>query len=130
MGEWTRESLANRSDQQIAEISGRVLNRLAKWRSVFAGWQLGTRLESDAECQAVRDHRELTMLLRVEVNALTACLIEAGIITPRSYTEQVILEADALSASYEGKFPGMSATDRGISYDLPRAAETMKGWPP
>src|SRR5438067_1656730 len=39
-----------------------ALNRLTKWRSVFCGWQLGTRSSTDPEAQAVRDHREATML--------------------------------------------------------------------
>lgn len=127
---WTREELARRSDEQVAEISDRVLNRLCKWRSVFAGWQLGTRLTDDPESQAVRDHREVTMLLRAEVNALAACLTEAGVISVRSFTEQVIVEVESLDARYAKKFPGMTATDAGIQYDLPRAAETMKGWRP
>lgn len=49
-----------------------ALNRLAKWRTVFAGWQLGTRARGDPESDAVRDHREATIMLRAEVNALTA----------------------------------------------------------
>lgn len=130
MGEWTREALAARDDDQVAAISDRILNRLCKWRSVFAGWQLGTRLDTDPESQAVRDHREVTMLLRAEVNALTKCLIDAGVITPRSFTEQVILEAEHLDSAFARKFPGISATDDGIVYELPRAAETMKGWRP
>lgn len=130
MSEYTREQLARRSDDQVAAISDRVLNRLCKWRSVFAGWQLGTRLDTDAESQAVRDHREVTMLMRAELNALTACLIEAGVITARAFTEQVIVEAEHLDKMFERKFPGMKATDAGISYDLPVAAETMKGWRP
>lgn len=55
-----------------------AMNKLAKWRSIFAGWQLGTRAKGDPESDAVRDHREATILLRAEVNALTACLIEGG----------------------------------------------------
>lgn len=130
MSEYTREQLARRTDDQVAAIADRVTNRLAKWRSVFAGWQLGTRTDSDPECQAVRDHREATMLLRAEVNALTACLIEAGVFTARQYTEQVILESEHLSDAYARRFPGMTATDAGITYDPPRAAKTMKGWRP
>ena len=130
MGEWTREQLASRSDEQVAAIADRVLNRLCKWRSVFAGWQLGTRLDTDAECRAVRDHREVTILLRAEVNALTKCLIDAGVITSRSYTEALILEVEHLDAAFAKKFPGTTATDDGIAYDLPLAAETMRGWRP
>lgn len=130
MGDWTREALATRDDDQIAAISDRILNRLAKWRSVFAGWQLGTRDTSDPESQAVRDHREVTILLRAELNALTKVLMDAGIITPRSFTEALILEAEHLDEAYARKFPGMTSTDDGISYELPLAAETMKGWRP
>jgi hypothetical protein len=127
---WTRDELAKRSDDQVAAIATRVCNRLAKWRSVFAGWQLGTRLDTDPESQAVRDHREVTMLMRAEINALTACCIEAGLFTARQFTEQMILEAEHLSVAYSEKFPGMTATDDGITYDLLVAAETMKGWLP
>lgn len=127
---WTIDELRKRSDEQIGQISDRVLNRVAKWRSVFAGWQLGTRLDTDAESRALRDHREVTILLRIEVNALTKCLIDAGVITARSYTEQVIVEAEHLDEAFARKFPGMKSTDDGIQYDLPLAAETMKGWPP
>ena len=130
MSEWTREELAKRSDDQIAAIMSRAANRLSKWRSVFAGWQLGTRLDSDPECQAVRDHRELTMLMRAEINALTKCLVDAGVITERAFTEQLIVEFDLLSDDYAERFPGMTATDGGIAYELPLAAETMKGWLP
>jgi hypothetical protein len=97
---------------------------------VFAGWQLGTRVDSDPECQAVRDHREVTMLMRAEINALTVCCIEAGLFTARQFTEQLVVEAEHLSQQYEKKFPGIHATDHGISYSLPSAGETMKGWRP
>jgi hypothetical protein len=127
---WTRDELARRNDDQVAAISSRVLNRVCKWRSTFAGWQLGTRLDSDPESQAVRDHREVTMLMRIELNALTACLIDAGVFTARQFTEQVILEAEHLDKAYERKFPGFTATDLGMSMSLPAAAETTKGWRP
>lgn len=55
-----------------------ALNKLAKWRSVFAGWQLGTRLKEDPECQAVKDHREVTILLRAEVSALLRSFLWIG----------------------------------------------------
>ena len=43
----------------------RMFNRLCKWRTVLTGWQLGTRAKGDPEGDAVRDHREVTLLLRV-----------------------------------------------------------------
>lgn len=106
------------------------LNRLCKWRSVFAGWQLGTRADTDAECRAVRDHREVTMLLRAELNAMTKVLIDRGVITIEELERALGEEADKLSADYEKKFPGFKATDAGISINVQQAAQTTKGWRP
>lgn len=129
---WTLDELAKRSDDQIADIADRVTNRFTKWRSVFAGWQLGTRLDTDPESQAVRDHREVTMLMRAELNALTACCIEAGLFTAREYTEVLVrlVECEHLDEAYERKFPGYKSTDIGMNISFPEAAETMKGWRP
>ena len=107
-----------------------VFEKLAKWRQVFAGWQLGTRLKGDPECEAVRDHREVTMFLRAEVNALTRILLERKVIAPENLARIMAEEAAALDAQYEKKFPGMKSTPTGIDYQLPLAAETMKGWRP
>ena len=46
-----------------------ALNRVAKWRTVFTGWQIGTRPKGDPECDAIRDASEARILLRVEVSA-------------------------------------------------------------
>jgi hypothetical protein len=106
-----------------------ALNRLTKWRSVFAGWQLGTRTDTDPECKAVKDHREVTILLRVEVTSLAKILIDKGVMTQEDFQHEMIKEAELLSQDYERRFPGMKATDIGIRYDK-RAAETMKNWKP
>ena len=106
------------------------LNILTKWRSVFAGWQLGTRSKEDPECQAVRDHREVTILMRTELNALLGLLIKKGVFTREEFQQQMMEEADALNKMYEEKFPGMRAVANGIVYDIPMASETMKGWRP
>lgn len=106
-----------------------ALNRLTKWRSVFAGWQLGTRIDTDPECKAVKDHREVTILLRVEVTALIKILIDKGVMTLEDFQKAMIEEAELLNKDYERKFPGMTATDIGIRYDK-RAAETIKDWRP
>lgn len=107
----------------------KALNKLAKWRSVFAGWQLGTRPADDSECLAVKDHRELTILMRVELNALTKLILDKKVFTTEEFSKELLDEAQYLDKSYESKFPGMKATDIGISYDQ-RAAETMKNWRP
>ncbi len=112
-----------------AEQAFKAVNRLAKWRSVFAGWQLGTRPKGDPECDAVRDHREATLLLRAEVNALLELCLAKGLFTADEWNLALGTEADHLSKEYEKRFLGMTATDIGIQYDA-RAAETMKHWRP
>lgn len=107
-----------------------ALNKLAKWRSVFAGWQLGTRLKGDPECDAVRDHREVTILLRCEVTALTKLLLDKSVCSLEEMQQAVIDEAQLLDKDYEKRFPGIRSTDIGIDYDIARANETMKGWKP
>ena len=107
-----------------------ALNRLCKWRSVFAGWQLGTRTDTDPEARAVRDHREVTILLRAEVSALVALLIEKGVFTVEEFNQQCIVEAEHLERAYEKKFPGFKATDSGMLGDVATLRETMKGWYP
>lgn len=109
--------------------SFKALSRVAKWRSVFAGWQLGTRRIGDPESDAVRDHREATILLRVETTAIMRLLLQRGLIGREELQAAITEEAEKLSKMYEQKFPGMSATDDGIIYTR-KAAETMKGWRP
>jgi hypothetical protein len=115
---------------EIGERALAALNRLCKWRTVLTGWQLGTRTTQDPEAQAVRDHRDQTMLLRAEVSALVALLISKGTFDGNEWAEQLREEADQLSTAYAAKFPGFVATDDGIDMFMPEAAETMKGWRP
>jgi len=113
-------------DPTIARVADASLNRLAKWRSVFAGWQLGTRPRGDGESEAVRDHREVTMLLRAEVNALTRILLDAQVVNQETLTRVVGEEAEYLSQAYERKFPGAKAVDMGMDFDLAVFRETMR----
>lgn len=105
-----------------------VMNRVAKWRFVFASWQLGTRSNTDPECQAVKDHRELGIMLRIEVSALANLLIEKGVITLDEYKNQMITEAEFLDAAFEKKFPGFTSSDVGMSVNVEKAKETTKFW--
>ena len=107
-----------------------VLEKLAKWRTVFASWQLGTRSDTDPECTAVKDHREVTILLRAEVNALTALLIKDGVFTADEFAAQVQDEAVHLDLMYEKKFPGISTGLDGVVFTMPEAAETLRSFPP
>ena len=107
-----------------------ALQRLCKWRAVFAGWQLGTRSADDPEVRAVRDHREVTILLRAEVSTLIGLLIEKGVFTAAEFTAALEREAEQLSADYSQRFRGMKATDDGIQMDIAVMQEhgTMDGW--
>lgn len=113
-----------------AERSDAALNRLAKWRTVLAGWQLGTRPKGDAECDAVRDQRELLLALRVELTALTHLCLRAKICTLDEYHQQIVKEALQLETALEHRFPGFKATGEGIEIDTLQAAKTMAGWRP
>jgi hypothetical protein len=115
----------------VFPVSGDMpnLQRLAKWRTIFTGWQLGTRPKGDPESDAVRDHREATLILRAEASALTSLLLDKGVFTFEEYTAAIEREADLLCMSLEARFPGMKATDAGMQLDR-RAAQTMKDWRP
>lgn len=77
----------------------------------------------------VRDHREATLVLRAEVTALTAVLVEKGLTTPDEFARQMDVEAEWLCRRLEEKFPGVTATDEGLTFDK-RALPWMKGWKP
>jgi hypothetical protein len=114
----------------MKESLHKALNRLCKWRSVFAGWQLGTRTSEDPECQAVRNHREVTILLRTEVSALLELLVAKQIITTPEWESQLETEAEHLSRMYAGQFPGFTATDSGLELNMPLVSQTTRGWRP
>lgn len=107
----------------------RALNIVAKWRTLLTGWQLGTRPKGDPEGDAVRDHRELGILLRVEVTALAKLLIEKGVITPEEFDAALEQEATLLNRDFETRFPGVTAHEDGLTFDK-RALAWMKGWKP
>lgn len=107
-----------------------ALNKLAKWRMVFASWQLGTRQKGEPECDAVRDHREATILLRAEVSALVGLLVEKGVFSREDWSEALECEARQLDEDYERRFPGFKTSQFGVDIDMREAQETMKGWRP
>ena len=107
-----------------------AMEKLAKWRSVFAGWQLGTRAKGDPESDAVRDHRELSIVLRAEMSALVALLLEKKVFTAEEWASALEKEAIQLDADYERRFPGFKTTLHGVEMDVNKAVETTKGWRP
>jgi hypothetical protein len=108
----------------------RALNRLAKWRSLLAGWQLGTKPDTDPETQAVRDLQEARLLMRAEVTALTGLLLQKGVFTEDEFTEQVGVEAVELDQAFSRRFPGVESSDHGLKLDPVEVnrAGWMKGW--
>lgn len=110
----------------------RALHRLTRWRTVFAGWQLGTRTDTDPEAQAVRDHVESRLIVRAELTALVRLSIEAGRFTQEQYENAVAVEADLLCEALADRFPGFWVDqDAGhLMIDPKIAAETSKGWRP
>jgi len=111
------------------ERAHRALNIVTKWRVLFTGWQLGTRPKGDPEGDAVRDHRELSILLRVEMSALAGLLLRLGAITEDEWLAALEAEAIQLDKDYERKFPGVTASKDGLTFDK-RASAWMKGWKP
>src|SRR5690349_6618136 len=95
------------TDNEVTRALHLALNKLAKWRTVFTGWQLGTRKKGDPEGDAVRDHREVTIILRSESSALVGLLVKKGVFTEREWAEAWLEEAKKLDADYERKFPGI-----------------------
>lgn len=114
------------SDERVM----RTLNRLTKWRKIFASWQLGSRSDTDPEAAAVRDHREVTILLRVEVTSVVRLLLEKGLFTIDELQAVVVEEAEALEGSFETKFPGMKARDYGIDIDQVGLRFIAENFPP
>ena len=106
-----------------------ALNILTKWRTLFTGWQIGTRPKGDPEGDAVRDHREVAILLRAEVNALLVLLRDKGVFDGEEWLVVLQREAEHLNADYERRFPGVIASEAGLTFDK-RALPWMKGWRP
>lgn len=117
------------NDKDRAAELRRAVNRIAKWRALFTGWQIGTRPKGDPECDAISDHRELTILLRVEGNAMAGLLMRKGVFTQAEWQQAVIDEVELYEADLEHRFPGVKATDDGLVMDR-RVLPWMKGWKP
>lgn len=107
----------------------KTLERLAKWRTIFASWQVGTRSDTDPECKAIKDHRETTILLRAEVNALIQLGVHKGLFTLQEFEDCLENEAIALMKGYEHRFPGAKATDCGMDIDIQKAIPWMSQFP-
>ncbi len=109
-----------------------ALNKLTKWRRFFASWQVGTTRTGDGAYRAVANHRELSILLRAEVNALTGLLIRKGVFTGEEFEDALEAEAKLLDHDYEEHYPGWRSSLDGLHLKMPEAGNTMRdlGFPP
>ena len=107
-----------------------TLQKLCKWREIFAGWQLGTRSTGDPEAQAVRDQRELLLLLRAEVTALTVILLRRRMMTQGEFEAALDVEAEHLMRALEKRFPGAKAELDGMHIDIAEAQPWWSKFPP
>jgi hypothetical protein len=116
------------SDQSLRA----TLEKLCKWRKFFASWQLGSTSAADGEYKAVAHHRELSILLRAELSALTGLLLRKGVFTQQEWQDALEAEAKRLDHDYEENYPGWRSTPDGLSMKMPEAVETMRklGFPP
>lgn len=122
MGSW---NLSGTVEQRYFQ----AVNRVTKWRTLLTGWQLGTRPKGDPEGDAVRDQRELLILLRMEVNALNGLLVAKGAYSREEYMEAIIEECEAMDADFMERFPGVTSHDHGLKFSK-QVLPWMKGWKP
>lgn len=118
---------------ELDALLDRALNKLCKWRSLYAGWWLGTRPNSDPTTQAVRDNFDRAIVLRAEMTAISAILIQKQVCTQEELQRAVLAEVQALDTQLEKAWPGFRTSDEGLVFaDLNEAAATMKrrGFPP
>lgn len=108
-----------------------ALNKLAKWRTVFAGRFFGSIPADYVPGKAYRDDVEARLLLRVEVNALCRLLIEKKVFTDAEWQQMLHDEALTLDMLLEKKFPGFKTDQNGVIMDAVtiRENKTMEGWP-
>lgn len=103
-----------------------ALNKLCKWRSILAGWHLGSKGLGEPGVPAMRDLMDKWLVMRCENTALTALLIERKLFTAEEFTQQVLAEAAYLDKQLELQFPGFAANEEGIEvYDIELVQETM-----
>lgn len=114
-----------------------ALNKLCKWRMIFAGWHLGSKtLTTDGKATpgvaAMRDLMDKWLIVRAENSALAILLCEKGIFTQEEFYNAIMKEAATLDKELESIFPGFRTSENGIVVsDSKLAYKTMidKGFP-
>lgn len=111
--------------QEIKDRADRALQKLAKWRGLLAGWHLGTQATDAPGVRAMRDLRELVLILRAENSALVSLLAQKDVFTSLEFTEALGREAALLDGDMARHFPGFRTSAQGVVvHDPELAAET------
>jgi len=71
------------------------IQRLGKWRVVFTGRLLGTRLITDPQARGARDWSDKLNALRVEGKMISELLISQGIFTEEEFAAAIRAESPA-----------------------------------
>jgi len=115
---------------QIKQAYDSAMKRLNAWGMLLTGRIAGTLRAEDPRSKGYRDLFQKLLVLRAEVNALTAVLVAKGVMTTEEFTAQITDEAEFLNLEYEKRFPGVRSTEAGLEvFDPKAAAAHMKGWP-
>jgi hypothetical protein len=114
-------------------VANPKLNKLCKWRMIYAGWHNGTQSISEPGSQAMRDLHEKLLIMRAEISALATLMLENGVFTAEEFRATVEKEAELLDAQLSDFFAGFETLPNGIRIlDTEVAAETQRrlGFPP
>jgi hypothetical protein len=114
-----------------------ALNKLCKWRLIFAGWHIGSKsLTTDGKSTpgvaAMRDLMDKWLIMRVENNAMAILLRDKGVFTQEEFYNAIMKEAALLDKELEKIFPGFATSEDGIVISNTKLAyKTMidKGFP-
>lgn len=130
----TSARAAINKEQMMNEILAKkvqnAMNRIAKWRNIYAGWQLGTRSDQDPEAQAVRDMFDKFIALRVEVNALLTLMTEKKVFSADEFGETLLMEIQLYDEMLMRRWPGAEATDAGMKFDIQKVQPWMSRFKP
>lgn len=112
---------------KASERASVALDRVCKWRTILAGRVWGTSAKTP-QAKGRTDIFERLIILRVELNALTALLLESGVIPEERYLNAIERAAIDLDNAYAEHFPGIRSSATGMVIG-PEAIKTMEGWP-
>jgi hypothetical protein len=113
------------------------LNKLCKWRMIFAGWHLGSKTlttngRATPGVAAMRDLMDKWLIMRAESSALAMLLRDKGLFTNEEFQDAIMKEAALLDKELESVFPEFKTSDLGIVVIDPKLAlktTVEKGFP-